>query len=116
LNKENGQKRRSCANECLQPFSFTSYAYDDFDLFMPLFLCRQWDGFARPLEGQTLKWVYPDELSDLNLVPADIEFMEYGLIVALISVGIIGGASLVGAAVSDKQDGIADTISKAGTE
>jgi len=41
--------------------------------------------------------------------------MEYGLIVALISVGIIGGASLVGAAVSDKQDGIADTISKAGT-
>ncbi len=59
--------------ECLQPFSFTSYAYDDFDLFMPLFLCRQWDGFARPLEGQTLKWVYPDELSDLNLVPADIE-------------------------------------------
>jgi len=49
--------------ECLQPFSFTSYAYDDFDLFMPLFLCRQWDGFAR----------HPDELSDLNLVPADIE-------------------------------------------
>jgi len=58
---------------CLQPFSFTSYAYDDFDLFMPLFLCRQWDGFARPQEGQTLKWVYPDKLSDLNLVPADVE-------------------------------------------
>ncbi len=57
---------------CLQPFSFASHAYDDFDLFMPLFLCRQWDGFARPREGQTLKWVFPDKLTTLKLVPADI--------------------------------------------
>ena len=61
---------------CLQPFSFASHAYDDFNLFMPLFLCRQWDGFARPLEGQTLKWVFPDRLLELNLVPADIPLAQ----------------------------------------
>lgn len=57
---------------CLQPFSFASHAYDDFDLVMPLFLCRQWDGFARPREGQVLKWLFPDQLPKLDLVPADI--------------------------------------------
>ena len=58
---------------CLQPFSFTSYPYEDFDLFMPLYLCRQWDGFARPREGQTVKWVWPDAIAKLDLVPADVE-------------------------------------------
>jgi len=58
---------------CLQPFSFTSYAYPDFDLFMPLYLCRQWDGFARPKEGQHVKWVWPDLTPKLDLVPADVE-------------------------------------------
>ena len=57
---------------CLQPFSFASHAYEDFDLFMPLFLCRQWDGFVRPKEGQVLKWLFPDQLPKLDLVPADI--------------------------------------------
>lgn len=57
---------------CLQPFSFASHAYDEFDLLMPLYLCRQWDGMARPAEGQTIKWVFPDKLTELNLVPADI--------------------------------------------
>jgi len=58
---------------CLQPFSFASHAYDDFHLLMPLFLCRQWDGFARPCEGQAIKWVFPNRLLELDLVPADIE-------------------------------------------
>lgn len=57
---------------CLQPFSFVSHDYGDFSLFMPLYLCRQWDGFARPIEGQAIKWVYPDRITDLDLVPADI--------------------------------------------
>lgn len=58
---------------CLQPFSFTSYAYEDFHLFMPLYLCRQWDGFARSNEGQNIKWLYPNQITDLDLVEADIE-------------------------------------------
>ncbi len=58
---------------CLQPFSFASHAYVDFDLFMPLYLCRQWDGFVRPKEGQMVKWVWPDLIPKLDLVPADID-------------------------------------------
>lgn len=61
---------------CLEPFSFASHAYDDFDLLMPLYLCRQWDGFARPQEGQTIKWVFPDKLLDLDLVPADVRLAQ----------------------------------------
>lgn len=57
---------------CLQPFSFVSHAYEDFDLLMPLFLCRQWDGFANAKEGQSLKWVFPERLNELDLVPADV--------------------------------------------
>jgi 8-oxo-dGTP diphosphatase len=59
--------------QCLQPFSFTSYAYPDFHLFMPLYLCRQWDGFARPNDGQGIKWLFPSEIVKLDLVEADIE-------------------------------------------
>ena len=58
---------------CLQPFSFSSFAYHDFNLLMPLYLCRQWDGFINPKEGQAVKWVFPDRLDELMLVPADVE-------------------------------------------
>ena len=61
---------------CLQPFSFVSFDYESFSLFMPLFLCRQWDGFAQPKEGQLIKWVYPDEISSLDLVPADVPLAQ----------------------------------------
>jgi len=56
---------------CLQPFSFVTFEYERFNLFMPLFLCRQWDGFVRPNEGQAVRWVFPDRIVDLDLVPAD---------------------------------------------
>ena len=58
---------------CLQPFSFASFAYPDFHLLMPLFLCREWDGFLRAKEGQATKWVWPDKIPDLDLVPADVD-------------------------------------------
>ncbi len=58
--------------QCLQPFSFSSHVYEDFNLLMPLYLCRQWDGFARPAEGQSIRWVFPDRLLELDLVPADV--------------------------------------------
>ena len=61
---------------CLQPFSFVSHTYAEFDLLMPLYLCRQWDGFPRPTEGQTIKWVFPDRLLELDLVPADIPLAQ----------------------------------------
>jgi 8-oxo-dGTP diphosphatase len=61
---------------CLQPFSFTSYAYPDFHLFMPLYLCRQWDGFAMPKEGQGIKWLYPSQIVELDLVEADVDLAQ----------------------------------------
>ncbi len=57
---------------CLQPFNFASHTYEDFQLLMPLFLCRQWDGMVRPKEGQKIRWVFPDRICDLDLVEADI--------------------------------------------
>lgn len=56
---------------CLQPFSFVTFDYDRFNLFMPLFLCRQWDGFIHPAEGQIVRWIYPSRILELDLVPAD---------------------------------------------
>ncbi len=58
---------------CLETFSFSSHDYGDYHLLMPLYLCRQWDGIARPKEGQVLRWVTPERICELDLVPADIE-------------------------------------------
>jgi 8-oxo-dGTP diphosphatase len=56
---------------CLSPLTFASHAYEDFHLFMPLFVCRVWEGFATPREGQELKWVPPTSLNDYPMPPAD---------------------------------------------
>jgi 8-oxo-dGTP diphosphatase len=61
---------------CLQPFAFASHAYPDFHLLMPLYVCRQWDGFARPLEGQEIAWAYPERLRDYPMPPADAPLVE----------------------------------------
>ncbi len=56
---------------CLAPFTFASHGYDGFHLLMPLYVCRVWDGIARPLEGQELAWVRPERLRDYPMPPAD---------------------------------------------
>ena len=56
---------------CLAPLSFASFAYDDFHLLMPLYVCRRWDGFPHALEHQALKWVRPNQLRDYPMPPAD---------------------------------------------
>ena len=56
---------------CLAPFAFASHSYDTFHLLMPLFLCRKWKGTPHPKEGQTLKWVRPDKLSEYPMPDAD---------------------------------------------
>lgn len=57
--------------ECLAPLTFASYAYPEFHLLMPLWICRRWEGVVQPLEGQALKWVRPRELRDYPMPPAD---------------------------------------------
>jgi 8-oxo-dGTP diphosphatase len=56
---------------CLAPLTFASHAYDDFHLLMPLFICRRYEGIARGLEGQALKWVRAKELRNYPMPPAD---------------------------------------------
>jgi 8-oxo-dGTP diphosphatase len=59
------------AEACLAPFAFASHAYENFHLLMPLYLCRRWDGFVQPLEGQALAWVRPDKLAEYEMPAAD---------------------------------------------
>ena len=51
---------------CLAPLTFASHAYEDFHLLMPLYVCRRWEGFVQPLEGQALKWVRPKDAARLS--------------------------------------------------
>lgn len=57
---------------CLAPLTFASHAYEAFDLLMPLFACRRWDGRPVPREGQTLAWVRPREMRDYPMPAADL--------------------------------------------
>ncbi len=56
---------------CLAPLTFASFAYPDFHLLMPLYVCRRWDGFVQSREGQALKWVRVRELRNYPMPPAD---------------------------------------------
>lgn len=56
---------------CLAPLTFASHSYGHFHLLMPLYVCRRYEGFARGLEGQAVKWVRPKKLRDYPMPPAD---------------------------------------------
>lgn len=56
---------------CLAPLAFASYAYPDFHLLMPLYICRRWEGFVSAREGQAIKWVAARELRNYAMPPAD---------------------------------------------
>lgn len=57
---------------CLAPLSFASHPYKNFHLLMPLFVCRKWEGIPMPQEGQKLNWVYPQDLKNYKMPPADL--------------------------------------------
>jgi 8-oxo-dGTP diphosphatase len=59
------------AESCLAPLTFASHRYPEFDLLMPLYVCRRWQGQAVPQEGQELAWVRPARLGDYPMPPAD---------------------------------------------
>jgi 8-oxo-dGTP diphosphatase len=56
---------------CLAPLTFASFAYRDFHLLMPLYICRRWKGFVVAREHQALNWVFPTELRAYKMPPAD---------------------------------------------
>src|SRR5216684_7531405 len=56
---------------CLAPLTFASFAYAEFHLLMPLYVCRKWSGIAVAREGQRLAWVRPARFGDYPMPPAD---------------------------------------------
>lgn len=56
---------------CLAPLTFASHAYEDFHLLMPLYVCRKWEGFVTPAEGQAVKWARARDLRSYAMPPAD---------------------------------------------
>ena len=62
---------------CLAPLTFASYAYDDFHLLMPLYICRRWEGDVIAREGQQLAWVRANKLRDYPMPPADIPLIPH---------------------------------------
>jgi 8-oxo-dGTP diphosphatase len=61
----------SVKEDCLAPLTFASFAYPEFHLLMPLYICRRWEGAVVSAEGQALKWLRPGKLKDLAMPPAD---------------------------------------------
>jgi len=62
---------------CLAPLTFASHAYEDFHLLMPLYVCRKWEGFVQPRDGQALKWVRAKDLRAYPMPPADAPLIPY---------------------------------------
>lgn len=65
------------AQACLAPFVFASHAYADFNLLMPLYLCRRWEGQVQALEHDALAWVEPVRLGDYEMPPADAPLVAW---------------------------------------
>ena len=51
------------------------HAYEEFQLEMPVFLCRQWAGTPKSLEHQALAWVSIEKLPHFPMPPADAPFV-----------------------------------------
>jgi 8-oxo-dGTP diphosphatase len=62
---------------CLSPLTFASHAYEDFQLLMPLWVCRRWNGIVRPREGQECVWIRPQRLRDYPMPPADVPLVPH---------------------------------------
>lgn len=61
---------------CLAPFSFGTTTgplavTGQKPMLLMLFLCRKWTGVPGPREGQTLRWIRPEALLDLDMPPVD---------------------------------------------
>ncbi len=78
LIRELGEELGIIVNEtCLAPLTFVTHNCPGFNLLMPLWICRRWEGTPRGLEGQALKWVRPTALRDYPMPPADEPLIPY---------------------------------------
>ncbi len=59
---------------CLAPLSFTEKNYEKYYVVVLLYVCRKWEGHMKPMENQQIEWVYPNDIEDFNVLPADKSF------------------------------------------
>ena len=63
------------ATSDLVPLTFASHGYAEFNLLMPLYVCRKWRGTPEPMEAQQIAWVKVNDLirenSQFPMPPAD---------------------------------------------
>jgi len=62
---------------CLAPLTFASHAYESFQLLMPLYICRRWEGSVIAREGQKLAWVRANKLREYKMPPADLPLIPH---------------------------------------
>lgn len=56
---------------CFAPLNFISETRDGYHVIVYLFICREWDGIPQGIEGQPLKWLRPNALYEVELLPAN---------------------------------------------
>jgi 8-oxo-dGTP diphosphatase len=60
----------------LLPGCFASAPLGDKNLLLLLYICRDWHGVPRSIEGQELGWFAIDEMEQLPMPPADLPLIE----------------------------------------
>ena len=65
------------SNFCFSPLTFSLNEYDEFNILLLLYVCREWEGLILGKEKQELKWVFPKDLYNKNLLPADKELIPF---------------------------------------
>jgi len=71
LHEELGIAVRAC-----EPLVTLVHAYPDREVELHLHVVQAWDGTARGLDGQRLKWVSLAELADEDILEADRPFID----------------------------------------
>tara|TARA_Y100001970_G_scaffold238349_1_gene299505 strand:- start:1815 stop:2228 length:414 start_codon:yes stop_codon:yes gene_type:complete len=64
-------------NFCFSPLTFSLNEYDDFNILLLLYICRENVGVIKSNENQNMKWLFVKDLYDSNLLPADRELIPY---------------------------------------
>jgi 8-oxo-dGTP diphosphatase len=59
-----------------RPFMRLRHAYPDRDVELSLWIIVSYAGTPEPLDAQHLRWVYPGELADQDILEADRPFIE----------------------------------------
>ena len=62
--------------QTLEPVTFVSYHYHSFHLVMPLYFCQTWDGDLSGCEGQALRWIKYEDISEIATPVADVSLFH----------------------------------------